>query len=694
MTYAANLEKENVASRFLCVMKPRRVVDSASWTNVSGSIYKQSFDYGEVVSCLDDGAELTEASSSSVSSNEFYYDSDSSELYINIGSNPSGSRIVATYELYFGTFDAHWYRDPVDSTTREVYYEPLITQPPEIQSSISDVFYGFLPTFSSQIGISNATKYLQRHIYDSSFYRAEIKVYHYLDELTVANLKLITKGYTKEISSDDQSVNFQILDANGFFDDEYRNPSGTNFFSVSDFPGLDPQAIGKPIRKIYGVADGMIPINVDYEANNPVTSDNREFIVGEGTTGLQSVTGIVSSVTGGGSTKTFLNSATGFRVGDSIYNSSIVDFGVVTGVNASSGNHFINHTSMGTASAGNTILRSFIGNVKIVQDDVLYTALFNRDYIVNLNGGTNTHGFTFSSSLESFLSLPRTLSAHDRIYCRVYGPQAGETLGGSSFGSVSTTTNSLTSPIAILWTILKGALGLSESDFDTAAFEALESSITDEIGIILPSSASQRFPTYKEIILQICQTILCKAYLDLDQKFTLSTIGPISSTAKTIEDDEILKGSFSYNFSYQDILSKINVEYLQKEVSDSGDKLNAAEIVTAVSSLASELHQIEREKTFKSLHILEADAQKLADRLSYYFGERRGIAKIATKFRFFDHELEDNLEVSRDRLAGSTYVKDTLRDRNFATLSTRKNISRIEIELDDQKGIEDNQGDW
>src|SRR4051812_32707194 len=123
MTYADLLESENVYSQYLVIMRPRRMVTSASFVAVTGSIYSQSFDYGHVSNVFADGVSLTENADSSVASGEWFFDFDTNTIYVNTGGSPAAVQFVLEYELYFGTFDAHWYRSPLDNTSRVVYYE-------------------------------------------------------------------------------------------------------------------------------------------------------------------------------------------------------------------------------------------------------------------------------------------------------------------------------------------------------------------------------------------------------------------------------------------------------------------------------------------------------------------------------------------------------------------------------------------
>lgn len=689
MTYASLLSREGVYSQYLIVMKPRRLI-TAAWTNVSGNIYRQSFTLGQVVALLDDGVARTEAASSSVGANEWFYDVDTSMLFINIGGDPAMSEVIVTYEIYFGTFDAHWYRDPLDDESRVVYYEPLVTKSPQITNSTSNLLFGFMPTFAGSITISNATKLLQEHVYASSFNYADILIYHYLDELTVDNTKLVLRGFCRDIESTDNDVTFSILDATSFFETQYRNPVGPSFYSTSMFPSLDPQYQARPLRRVFGVVEGFVPVNIDYVATGGVSSDNRRWVCLPDDTNTGTVSTTVKASPASTTTRTYLTSVTGFRVGDSWWNrTSTAKYGKISVVGAD----YIEHDALGVAcSSGDTIERSFVGIIHIRQSNVIYELWYGRDYQEYIDSTNHVIGF----DLDSIIPPANELSPSDLIvYCRIYGHPLAETISAAPFGAVSTTTGNDTNSAVILYHLLKTCLGLTEAQLNTDSFSDVEALLTDEIGFAVPKNSTEDFPTYKDLIIEICQSSLLKFFLDFDNTWKVAQTGPLGAVTKTIEDDEILIDSFLYTINYQEILSLVLVDYAHRQVSALGEPSGlGVSTVTATSTIAENLHNVSKQKSFKSLHFVEADAQTLADRLSFYFGDRRGVCRINTKNRFFDTDLDHVINVTRSRLPGFEFDTDTDRDREFAVESTQKSLNGVLIDLDDQKGIQDNEGDW
>lgn len=697
MSYTDLLDDEGINSQFLVVLMPRRKL--GTFTLFSGSVYEIDFSLGHLTNLVIDGTALTAGTSTSLSAGQFYYDFENEVLYVRTSdsSTPNDNFVVATYEMYFGTFDAHHFRVPTDSSTRAVYFEPMVVRSPILRASSTDNFYGFLPVESSSITLSNATHLFEEHISESSFYRAGVKVYHWLDELSAANMKLVFSGISTQISYNDNQINITALDRVDSFNEEFRQfNNATSFYGMTDFPNLDPNFQARPIRQVYGVVDGFVPVNIDYVQESPTTSDNRDWVLISGQSNLGSISRTVSA-TPSTTTRTYVNNAQGFRNRDSVWLDRVVgtdDFVIVTAVNYLTG--YIEHDAIATPMAsGDSAKRSFVGAVTIQQNNLLYSALYGRDYIESTSFAAGTSGFSFTTTLEANLSMGATLSPNDKVSCRVYGKKDNVTLGGPSFGADDAETGTLTHPIVILFDLLKSGLRLTEAQLDTATFASLEASLMDAVGFAIPSESRKDFPTYKAIIGDILETLLLRIFIDNDDLWTISQIAPLGTLIKSVDDTEIGRGSIQYQFDYSDICSDIVIEYGQREISD---RVNGASpsvfTLSSSSDQAKYLHGINRQKTFHSLHFREADAQVLSDRLSFIFGERRGILSFNVKNRFFDSLLNDRIDVSRFALPGFAFDETIERTLQTAVVEVNRSLKAVTLVLDDQKGIEDNSGSW
>lgn len=697
MAYATLIEKEGIDSQYLTILYPKRV--ASGFTLFSGSVYSVAFDYGYVSAVTVDGVALVAGSSTSLSAGQFYFESNVLYVRKSDSTSPASNFVVATYQLYYGTKDEHWYRDPLSTVTADVYYEARIEKSPELKSDISDSLFGFQPVQRSNISIINTDHDLERHIYDSSFSKARIRLYHLLrerpsDSLEVANIKLVYDGLMQDVTYDQGTIKIETVSGEDELSLEYRN-ANSSFYNTALFANLDPQHIGSPIRYVYGVVDGFVPVNVDFvESTTATTSDNREWaVIGEQT----QLNNVVANVSGGGhtTTRTNLTSLLGLRVGDHVYMnraSGTDEYTIVTAI----GTTYIDHAALvSPMTNGDTVERSFVGAVTIIQDNIIYRPLFNRDYTTSgaMSGGVS--GITFVNNFEANVSMPNPLTSNDKIFFRVYGRKNNLTLGGPSFGSNDTETGNITHPAMVILDLFKARLGIAESRINSASFTQLLTDRTDALGFAIPESSTGNFSKIKDILVSIIQSSLIKIYIDDDLKWTVKAVDPLGVTTSSIADDEITFDSVSYQFSYKDVYSDFLVEYKKQEASenllDSGESKST---LTAISTVAKYLHGIERQKSVQSLHFKSADALELVTRMAYLFGDRFGEFVFRAKNRFFVTEIGDVIEVTRTKMPGFAYDADIDRTKKFSISTVNKNRTTITITGFDQKGIEDNSGSW
>lgn len=692
MTYSTLLEEEGINAQFLAILKPSRRL--TSWTLDSGSIYKTSFTLGHVVDITVDGTAYTEESSSTLDQGEWFYDNDAKEIFIRLTGNDNPNTtgfIVVTYEIHIATFDAHWHRIPTDDSTINVYYQPLISKPPVILQDIKDVTFGALPVLSTSITITNAEHEFEEQLYNSSFNDKEFALYHWLDELDTDNIKLVLRGNMTNVSYSDSNITFQVFDALQELENEFRSDAVSGqtaaTYTTSDFSNLQDFSADAPIPYVYGVA-WVNPVNVDFELENPSTSNNRIWGVRADGASSHAITRTVPASPLSTTTRTYVDDATGFIVGDSVWIDKTTDeYREVTAVDYD--NNYIEHDALvsGAAATSDTVKRGTVGRVEIEQNEKIKQAMYNRDWTESTDGTTGTLMMTFTSSVESNLSID-TFGGAEQIRARVYGKTNNVTLGGGAFGTNDSKTGNLTALPVILFDILKTFANIDESRINTSSFTSLLSDTTEAIGFSSPSAAATGFSNIKSIINDIMKTGFIKFYQDFDLKWKVTQTKPISATSKDIDEEEILDGSIRYKFNYKDIYSDIRVRYFYDSFRDKGDS------VTASSDTAKFLHGVERRFNIISLHIFEDDAQLLADRLSFVYGDQQGIIELDTKNRFFDNIIDDDIKVLRTKLPGFAFDEDTEREREFSIMQVEKGLRTVRLSMSDQKGIEDNEADW
>jgi len=694
MAYSDLIDEENIDSQYLVVMRPRRRVEG--FTLFSGSTYQVSFDYGYVYRVEFDGAVLTDGTSSSLSADQYYYDQSANILYVRLtsGLDPDTGWLVVTYEIYAGTIDAHHNRIPTDNSSDVVYFEPIISKSNNIKQTTDGALFGFSPTQTSNLALINAEHLFEKHLHSSTWNKCDVLVYHWLGDLDSANMKFVLNGLCLSIQYNPPLVSLRVVDRIDILSKEFSHPSGVDqLYSVVEFPELDPLYTLKPIRMVYGRVDGFVPVNVDYLDQAPTTSDNRTWAVCSGQTNLSDVVRTVAASPISTTTRTYLTSVSGLNIGDSVWLDKASDeYAIITDVGA----NYIDHAALSVAcSSGDLVKRAFIGAISIVQDDVEYIARYQRDYTITTALNSNCSGFVFNTSLETNIGLPNTLKPTDKVFCRVYGPSNYVTLGGPSYGSNDTRTANLAHPSQIVLDLLKRCIGVSESEVEANSFTQALTDQSSGIGISIPDDAgASKFPKYRDIISQILKSCLAKLIINADGKWSMLTLKPLGAVSKTIADDEILVDSVSWDYDYDDVISKVVIEY---DAQETGPKTTLTQLVSTVYSdsfVGKYLHKTDNVKTERSLWIYETEAQELADRMAFILGERSGEMVLRAKNRFYSVSLGDNIEVQRAYLPGFDVDGETIFTREHGIAEIDKSRTQVTIKLDDRKGIEDNSGGW
>lgn len=702
MSYANLIDDEGVVQNFLIVMSPRVLLKSG-WSLVSGTTYKQSFTKGVVRSVEESRVLLDQASSSTLSASEWFYDETAKELHVNVSADPSTKNVVPTYEMYIGTFDAHAFRDPTDDTSDPVYFEPLVLNSPTIDTNTSDSLFGFLPITSSAFTASNAVGFWEDHISHSSFNQAVIKIYHWLGAKFIPeNVKLVLSSNINNVTSDERSVVFTIYSANSIFDNEFRNSAVTstdaNFYFSSTFSAsgqLDPSKEFSPVRRIFGAVKNISPINVEYESDSPSTSDNREYGVATANGSYPATIGTSTNTPSAPTaTVTYLTSWPGFMVGDH-FETSASSYGKIIAVDIT--NKKVTHTSIVPLVAPATMTVGRTRAVNINRSGTIYPCFPGRDYTdVALTDDSSIVGFKFLTTMEANTGLPTTLNPiSDNVYCSHQGQSASATLGGPVFGSNSSLSGSLTNVVAVIYEILRTYVGIPEAEIDASSFTTIEASTIFDVGFSLPQTNTGSFSTYKNILIQLSKSGFIKIYKNTNNKWSIALIGPLPVTAsKTIGDDEILDGSFKYRINYRDILSECDIRYDFKEVNIKGELSSEWDKSQSSSDNAKYHHLVDRSKNIDTLLFDSDQADKYSQNYIFAMGDRQGTLQMSTKNRFFDTDINDSIDVSREKMPGFTRVSGTNNTVPGAINSSNKALRRINIELNDQRGIEQNKGSW
>lgn len=692
-----------VSSNYLVVIEPRKKV--TGFTLFSGSVYSVAFSlthFGEVRLVEQDGVALTAGSSSSLSAGQFYHDLNASVLYVRMSdsSNPSTKFVTAQFEVYLGTLDVPTYRVPTDSSTRLVYFEPLVEKSPSRKDTIKDLLFGFAPDQRDSLNLLNGSARFERLLFDCSFSMAPITAYHWLGdartENNAASRKRILSGFCKDVTYSESGgkVAIQVFDDRNQFTSEFRNEGVTSYLGSGTFPNLDPQLEGRALRRVYGVVDGCKPYNIDFNQDAPTSSNNRIYLVAAGDSNLGTQTQTVAASPASTATRTYLNSVVGLRMDDTFQNGGTTESARITAVGA----NYVDHTTVVIpASAGQTITRAAVGAIDIYQNNVKYRALYGRDYSLTTFGAQDAFGFTFVSGLKTNLSLPLELSPTDEISCRIYGQKNDVTLGGPAYGGNDTETGNLATGAVILLDLLKRYAGIPESEINVASFTTLLANQTHALAVSIPENKLAKFPPLKNVITDVLKSLLAKLYQNKDGLWEVALTGPMPSAAFTTDQTKIIDNSFEYSFNFSEkVFSRVELKYARREVnSNPGVSEEEVSIAVATSDIARYLHKVEKTYEFESLHFKDSEAQVLANRLAYAFGDRRGeISFSMSEKQYFQLALGDRIDVSKKRLPSPNYDGSTVLTQGVMVEETTQSLQSIKISGTDQKGIQDASGSW
>lgn len=713
MSYTTENAKDYVAREMLVLMRPR--IRTTTWTQHSGDIYFNSFTYGYVTAVSVNGTALAAGSSASLSAGEFYYDPDTPKLYLrkSSGTPQASDWIVVTFELYLATKELNWYRDPTDSTSRPVCWRGVIRESPVITRSVRDAIFGFSPVNATGITCTNDREYFQSILHDISLNLADVVVYHLAGRAITSNFQKIFTGVGGDYSFDDKTVSFSILDKSYRFDKRMDNGNdATEWNAPGGAVDSDPSVARSAIRTIYGAKKGVRGICITANWTGGATAkqwavqtaawgkSQRQFTVladGSNTFTVSLADAAVlweiwkygypdwiNGVWGGGGAFrniTNVNKATGVVTYD----------GADTNLNPASPDMVSNIGNQAIGLLQNGLYFAYTGGLNAGE-----TALFHADFCGFISGAESgvpgTDPDTVNPNVDIFFTQ------------KALGALIAPTINGSTFGAFG-------NPVVVLYHILKDRLGMAESEIDTDAFLACATSQDFRVAMSTIDDDGDSQPVYRDVINRLLTTALLQAYIDENGKFTIAPIGPCAADPDfSIQDSDLLGPQFS--ISYRDITSvrvvgqKINYWPVSpngtappttaEPYSLENDKYEIDE--TVEMSAQAYLHQVENQRQIDT-YFCEHDgsiltAAEFATRISQILGERRGYIQAYVKVGLHGANIGDTIEVESTKLDGYAYDGETTNTRKYKVVEISKELGGVRMLLDDQKGIEDNTGDW
>lgn len=726
MTFQEALENPAIEKHPMVVIRAR--VRVTGWTAVDSFEFEVPFTKGYVTRVWqtfgnDDGFVRRDSVNDFVGGfGEFVYDHENRKITV---SGPFGNPdlesypgITVEFEIPLADYSFCGPRDPLDPTSEYVEWIGGLAEVPMAQNGSSESLYGFYPLNQSAISVQNGDGLLNELLYGCSFSFGLVKGYIVVDHdaeraMQRSMVRQVFLGYTDSLRWSDAALQFTCTDFLRFFDRAYSNL--TLRFDAFNFPNVEPhnpdsQPFGAYewyVRRVLGMKDGFRPVNIDYaDSGSAATNNNRVWVTHLKDGDAGSISQVMDHAAANTNTRTYFVDEPQVNVGDWIRlnHASGVRYTEVEAVNRTL--KYIEHEPLTrTVASGETIDRSFIGRV-IVEDQNgqswwLEPFVDFTEYQDTVDG-IDILGFTMADNWENSQGFTDNGGVFDpakhKVCVRVYGTKSP--LEFPDTNPVSEVVNQggiAAAAVDILYRLIRDS-GFSVNDIDQNSFENIAAD-SHALGIAIPPAHDQisGFPTYKEMIGQVLDSMLWRlAFVEgLEQvKLGVVGVGPFVAAAD-YEADETQHAGLDFVQDYADIYWKVILQYFRRDEVQIGLDDLAPLFATAENQVARDLHFSNKEWSGEILQYDETQAEKIADRLSYALGDRRGLYKTVLDAGFISQaNLGASIALIRQQLPGFAYQYGVDRSRQLMVIEVQKSSRGVSITLEDQKGIQDNSGAW
>lgn len=724
------------------IVRPR--ARPTGWEAVTANRFRISWSKGPVTrvwAVESDKGNWAKVSALPTSDREWWHDETNGYLYVYLvapGSNGDGPEdptdvpymaeygetvagLTVEYELYLSTTNLRGPRDPLDTTSDPVDWLGVLEQSPRAAGGSRQQLFGFQPSEESPLAINDQDGWFLPHLYDSSFALAEVRALIMVgttDLERAAELGYVFEnfiGYCGQPARDaDGLVTLPCYDFLAFLD---RRANPPQRMSLTEFSLAEPASVvpGREwfIRRVRGMVDGFEPINIDYNAT-PATNVNRDFLTHEddGTEGTWGAT--VDHTGTNDATHTTLLTTPQCNVGDSIIiqRSGVDKYVYVSAVDRVT--KVITHSNIsGSASASDQVIRYYIGNVHVQDSDGRWWALFaGRSYSridkATLSNNPDWKGFRLIDNWEADIGFPETFDpVKHKVVVRVYGTEslAKYADGTTDVGALVNDGGNAAQSVSILHWLLREA-GVPNALIDQTSFAA--ASTNHALGLAIPRTRSESVAqSWKEYIRLVLVSMMWKLHYvqrSSELKIGLLETGPMGS-ADYEADDFDFRG-FEFQHDYSAVYDRVELSYGFKELpmengfdpfylANGVAVADGTQVASAENQLARDLHLIA--ETFEEgiLQYLLADAQTMAARYAFALGDRRAFYSFLLGPAWLEKvELGTSYNLKRKGMPGFALDPDTYRERQTTVVEVTHGAQGAILTVEDQKGVEDNAGDW
>jgi len=205
-TYNDYAEKTRSEKLVTCWLEPSERL--LIWTLDSGTIYKRTSTHF-VIDILEGTTSLVEASTSSLSTGEWFFDPLTNEIFINTSddSNPSTKNVVGTYRLFYANAPLDL---PFDLDSGEVvHYEGILSGNSPITKQLDDEQIGVALESNTNITLNNGSGIFDE-FYDTLFFENKaVRLYSWNESIPLSEKKIIFDGIIQDKGFSTKSVSFK-----------------------------------------------------------------------------------------------------------------------------------------------------------------------------------------------------------------------------------------------------------------------------------------------------------------------------------------------------------------------------------------------------------------------------------------------------------------------------------------------------
>lgn len=282
-TYSDKVNDPISEKAILALLEPSQ--RAITWTLDSGAIYVRTPDF-YVIDTKIDTTSLTEASSTSLSSGEWFFDSEAGVTYIRLSddSDPKDSFISLTFRLFMSDAPYILTHD-LTETGDEVEFDARVKNNPSFPQEIDDANQlGIALESSGSLTLENNDSFWEPY-FDKLFWEDKrVALYSWFPDTKFSEAQQIFEGTIEDKRYDELNISFRLKDQII----KLRQKIDLSFFSTSD-GDISDNILGTPKRRIYGDVTGIKTQSIDqtlggFSLTGTITgTDGSPTVSGSGT---------------------------------------------------------------------------------------------------------------------------------------------------------------------------------------------------------------------------------------------------------------------------------------------------------------------------------------------------------------------------------------------------------------------------